>query len=90
MPRPRPEILLSHRGTVYDIEVVPAKRLWTVLYQGKPCALRQKYFTAAGEHVKYPKMTFPTRKVAENLANKLNQQFMTTDFTVSGMIYENN
>lgn len=89
MPRPAPEILLSHRAQLYDIEVLPAKRLWTVLYQGRPCAVRNRQHTASGEFVKYPKMTFPTRKVAENLANKLNDVFMTKDFTVAGMIYEN-
>lgn len=89
MPRPAPEILLRHQAPLQDVEVVPATRLWTVLYRGRPCAVRNRQHTASGEFIKYPKMTFPTRKVAENLAKKLNDLFMTKDFTVAGMTYEN-
>jgi hypothetical protein len=87
MPRPKPQILLSKDLTQETgIEILAASSLYAVLYQDQPFNIKQRYYSMKSQLNKYPKTVFPNRAPAENLAEKLNEIFHTTDFAVTQIL----
>lgn len=83
MARPQATILMKKQLSDYlSVEVLAASALYAVVYKSQPFNLKQRYWNARGELIKYPKTTFPNQAPADNLADKLNREFFTTDFTV--------
>lgn len=87
MARPKPEIIISSNITDWQsVDILKADHLYTVLYQGQAINIRQRYWSAQGETIKYLKTTYASRASAENLCTKLNTQFYTDKFTVKEII----
>lgn len=87
MARPTTKVILSttdEDNIVYDI--LEAQSLYAVVYLDKVFSMRKTYPSLSGNGTKYPKFTFPTKKVADNLAEKLNTMFNTEDFKVIKLI----
>ena len=83
MARPKPTILLSREYTdALGIDVLAATNLYAVLYRSEPINIKQRYFCISSAINKYPKTVFTTAAPAENLADKLNTEFDTLDFSV--------
>jgi len=61
--------------------IVSTGTTWAVLYQGQCIQLRKEH--SLRDEVKYLPTAFTQRGSAERLVRKLNQQFMTTDFTAA-------
>ena len=84
MSRPRPTILLEHiDDNMRAYQVCEADAIYAVCYKGAPIKIK----TQANIEIEYPgpkysKTSFPTPGHAFNLAERLNQKFDTTDFTV--------
>jgi hypothetical protein len=82
MARPGPEIILSvPTEDGGSLEVMNSQGVWVLAYRGIPCALRERYWAADGEHVKYPRTGYNNRAHCERLAEKLNDQFNTDQFS---------
>jgi hypothetical protein len=87
MSRPSATILLSKNIDDYTgIEILNATSLYTVLYKDRPINVKNKYWNARGEFNKYTRTTYPNAAPADNLAEKLNELFFTTDFTVKKIL----
>ncbi len=87
MARPAAQVITSTQVTdTLTIDILAADSLWVILYNNKPFNIRQRYWTARGEFPKYIRTVFPHRQSAENLAKRLNEQFMTAEFAVSKLI----
>ena len=84
MSRPRPQILLEHvDDNMRAYQVCEADAIYAVCYKGRPVKIK----TQANIEIDYPgpkyaKTSFPTPGHAFNLAERLNQKFATTDFSV--------
>ena len=87
MARPSAEIINSIQVTdQLGIDILTAESLWVILYRDKPFSIRQRYWGMNGEFPKYIRTVFPHKKSAENLAKKLNEQFITDEFVVSKLL----
>ena len=87
MSRPKPHVLLSKELTdVTGIDILRATSLYAVLYKLQPINIKQRYFCISGAINKYPKTVFTNRAPAENLAKKLNREFLSEDFTVTKIL----
>lgn len=87
MARPKPEIIISSNVSDWlTVDILKAEHLYTVLYNNQPINIRQRYWSAQGETIKYAKPTYASRASAENLAAKLNTDFFTDKFTVKEVI----
>ena len=84
MSRPQPTVILEtidpHDRALWVCE---ADAIYAVCYQGRPIMVK----TQANIYVNYPgpkyaKTSFPSAAHAFNLAERLNERFSTTDFTV--------
>jgi len=84
MSRPKPHVLLEHIGEdMSSYQVCEADAIFAVCYQGRPIKIK----TQANIEIDYPgpkyaKTSYPTAAHAFNLAERLNQRFETTEFTV--------
>ena len=84
MSRPKPRVLLEHvDDNMRAYQVCEADAIYAVCYKGRPVKIK----TQANIEVDYPgpkynKTSSPTPGHAFNLAERLNQKFDTTDFTV--------
>lgn len=84
MSRPRPRVILQHvDDNMRAYQVCEADAIYAVCYKGRPIKIK----TQANIEIDYPgpkysKTSFPTPGHAFNLAERLNQKFDTTDFTV--------
>lgn len=84
MSRPKPTILLeSIDDDMRAIQVCQADAVFAVYYRGAPIKVRT-FMNIEVEYPgpKYAKSSFPEAGHAFNLAEKLNKQFNTTEFTV--------
>ena len=87
MARPAAQVINSTQVTdQLGIDILTAEALWVILYRDKPFSIRQRYWGANGEFPKYIRTVFPHKKSAENLAKKLNEQFITDEFVVSKLL----
>jgi hypothetical protein len=82
MSRPSRETIITIETPDCQIDIVTANSLYTVLYKNQPFNIRKKYFIWKGKTMKSQYATYPTEAPAKNLANKLNNLFETTDFTI--------
>jgi hypothetical protein len=83
MSRPPAKTLLEKNYTEESgIEILAAESLYAVVYKSQPINVKLKYYFIHGPVSKYSKTVYPNRKPAQNLADKLNQDFDTVDFTV--------
>ena len=84
MSRPNPTIIFEDvDDNMRSYQVCEADAIYAVCYKGRPIKVR----TYANIEVPYPgpkyaKTSFPTSGHAFNLAEKLNEKFNTSDFTV--------
>lgn len=84
MSRPKPRVLLeSIDNDMRAIQVCEADAIYAVCYKGRPIKVKT-YADIESVFVgpKYSKTSFPTPGHAFNLADRLNEKFDTTDFTV--------
>ena len=82
MARPKPEIITQHpTEDGGSIEILRSQGVWVLAYQGIPCAVKERYWLGDGEHIKYPRTGFNNQAHCQRLAEKLNDQFNTTNFS---------
>ena len=87
MTRPSAKLLLTKDYTnETGIDILSADSLYAVLYKLQPINIKQRYFCIRGPLNKYSKTVYPGLKSAQNLADKLNKEFSTTDFTVKKVL----
>ena len=87
MARPPATILLSTQLDDFTgCDILSAQGLWAVLYRDQPINLKTRYWSERGELNKYLKVVYPNAAPAENLAKKLNQDFLTDEFSVRKII----
>jgi hypothetical protein len=84
MSRPKPKIILeiTNKKTYKTDQVLDAEAIWAVFYQDKPINLKTGSVVVHSPGPKYKKVSFSNAGHAFNLAEKLNKQFNTTDFSV--------
>lgn len=84
MARPKPHILLEQidKKTYNTDQILESDAIWAVFY--KKSAFNLKSFNSLTSHPgpKYKKTSFSNPGHAINLAEKLNEQFNTSDFEV--------
>lgn len=88
MSRPKPRILLeiTNKKTYKTEQVLEADAIWAVFYQKRPINLKITSLVAQQLGPKYKKVSFSNAGHAINLAEKLNKQFATTEFTVFKLV----
>lgn len=87
MARPQSKTILTttdDNGIIYDI--LEIESLYAVTYNDKIFSMRNTYPSMTNNGTKYPKYVYPTKKVADNLATKLNTLFNTDTFKVIKLI----
>jgi hypothetical protein len=88
MARPKPTIVLhwedSQSYAGIDICEAEGFSYFAVLYKNRPFQLRKHLNVEVTQpgNIKYPKTVFANAGHAFNLADRLNEKFCTTDFTV--------
>lgn len=88
MSRPKPQILLeiTNKRSFKTDQVLEADAIWAVFYKDKPINLKTTSIIAQQVGPKYKKVSFSNSGHAFNLAEKLNKQFNTLDFTVYKLV----
>ena len=87
MSRPKTDIILSKTDDDYVVyDILKINSLYAVVYKDNIFSMRNSFPNMLRKTTKYPKYVYPTKKVADNLATKLNKQFDTTDFKVIKLI----
>lgn len=88
MARPKPTVLIEHvNPKTYKAEqVLDADAVYAVFYKGKPINLRTLSHLVSYPGPKYKKCAFGSPGHAFNLAERLNEMFKTTDFTVHELV----
>lgn len=88
MARPKPTVLLEHiESNTYKAEqVLEATAIYAVFYMSKPINLRTLNHLVSYPGPKYKKVSFSNPGHALKLADKLNDLFKCTDFTVHKLI----
>ena len=84
MSRPKPQVLLElvNKKTYKTDQVLEADAIWAVFYKDKPINLKTNSVLAQQVGPKYKKVSFSNAGHAFNLAEKLNKQFNSKDFSV--------
>lgn len=84
MARPKPTIILEHTDskTYRSEQVLEASDIYAVFYEGKPINLRTLNSLVNYPGPKYKKCSFSNPGHAFNLAERLNELFRTTKFSV--------
>jgi len=84
MSRPKPNVLLeiTNKKNFKTDQVLESDAIWAVFYQNKPINLKTGSPIAQQFVTKYKKVSFSNSGHAFNLAEKLNKQFNTTEFSV--------
>lgn len=84
MSRPKPKILLevTNKKNYKTDQVLEADAIWAVFYKEKPINLKTSSLVVQQLGPKYKKVSFSNSGHAFNLAEKLNKQFNTLDFSV--------
>ena len=84
MSRPKPKVLLEHvnKKSYRSEQILEADAIWAVFHQGKPFNLKSSNVLTNYPGPKYKKVSFSNSGHAFNLAEKLNKNFNTKEFTV--------
>lgn len=84
MSRPKPQILLenTNKRNYKTDQVLEADAIWAVFYKDKPINLKTTSVVGQQLGPKYKKVSFSNSGHAFNLAEKLNRQFNSKDFSV--------
>ena len=84
MSRPKPQILLenTNKRNYKTDQVLEADAIWAVFYKDKPINLKTTSIVGQQLGPKYKKVSFSNSGHAFNLAEKLNRQFNSKDFSV--------
>lgn len=84
MSRPKPKVLLefTNKKNYKTEQVLDAEAIWAVFYKDQPINLKTTSIVAQQLGPKYKKVSFSNSGHAFNLAEKLNQTFNSTDFSV--------
>jgi hypothetical protein len=87
MARPSAEVLNSIQvDEDLGIDILSAEGLYAIVYRDRPFSIRYRYWGTNGEFPKYIRTVFPHKKSAENLAKRLNEQFITNEFVVAKIL----
>ena len=91
MTRPSAPVLLEREFdslgyAKHKIEILGSEGFWILEYQNKPCALRTEYATGEGYKFKYPRTGFNNLAHCQRLADQLNEEFETVDFSVRRLV----
>ena len=89
MSRPKPKVLLetTNKRNYKTDQVLESDAIWAVFYKDKPINLKTSSMVAQQVGPKYKKVSFSNSGHAFNLAEKLNRQFNTKDFSVFKLTY---
>jgi hypothetical protein len=83
MARPKPTVLLEYTDQTYRSEqILAADAIYAVFYQDAPINLKSFNSLVNAPGAKYKKTSFSNEAHCVNLAERLNQKFKTTEFTV--------
>ena len=84
MSRPKPTVILENinNKTYKSEQVLEAEAIWAVFYQDSPFNLKSANALTNYPGPKYKKTSFSNPGHAHNLAEKLNEMFKSTEFTV--------
>jgi len=84
MSRPKPTVLLEHIDNhMRAYQVCEADAIYAVCYKGRPIKIKvHANIEVPYPGPKYAKTSFPTPGHAFNLAERLNEKFNTSDFSV--------
>jgi len=83
MARPKPTVLLEHTDQNFRSEqVLAADAIYAVFYENSPVNLKSFNSLLDTTGAKYKKTSFSNEAHCVNLAQRLNEQFKTDQFTV--------
>lgn len=84
MARPKPKIILEQTDkiTYKTMQILEAEAVWAVFYKNSAFNLKSSNSLTSYPGPKYKKTSFSNPGHAHNLAEKLNTQFNTADFSV--------
>lgn len=82
MARPKPTVLMTHDHGEYSEQVLHAQDMFIVVFEGKPFNIRKVFERGGVVAHKYIRTTYPAPAHAERLADRLNQVYGTTLFSV--------
>ena len=80
MSRHAPPVIESSRIGNYEWTVAETPANWAVVRYDQPIYIVKQHWLQ--DRKTYPRMTFSNQAHAENLADKLNEMFKTTAYTV--------
>ena len=86
MARPNSKTILKTEQDFITYEILEVESLYAVVYKDKIFSMRNTYPSITTQGTKYPKYVYPTKKVADNLATKLNTLFDSTEFKVIKLV----
>lgn len=88
MSRPKPKVLLEivNKSNYKVDQVLESDAIWAVFYQDAPINLKTSSSIVQVAGPKYKKVSFSNSGHAFNLAEKLNKEFKTTEFSVYKLV----
>jgi hypothetical protein len=87
MARPKPTVLLEHTDDNFRTEqVLDADAIYAVCFMGAPINLKSFNSLTDAASAKYKKTSFSNAGHSFNLAERLNEKFNTTEFTVKKLV----
>ena len=81
MSRPPAETIMGKDCDDFYLDILESAGYWTIAYKGRPISIRKTIFLTDKQIMKYPRTGFNNRAHCELLAERLNKQFKTKEFT---------